>query len=127
MDLIVISLFIIFREQIMSLFTTDEEVLRFAMIRIMRVCGAHFLIASYEISGGALRGMNRSLLPALTSIFGTCAFRLLWVFTVVEKNHTFETLMLVYPISWILTGTIMLTEYFIVRRKVFAAIDGGDG
>ncbi len=123
LDLIVIAVFITFREQIMSLFTTDEEVLSYAMIRIMRVCGTHFLIASYEISGGALRGMNRSLIPALTSIFGTCAFRLLWVFTVVEKNHTFEALMLVYPISWILTGTIMLTEYYIVRRKVFAEID----
>ena len=123
-DLIVVAAFVIFREQIMSLFTTDEEVLRYAMIRIMRVCATHFLIASYEISGGALRGMNRSLIPALTSIFGTCAFRLLWVFTVVEKNHTFETLMLVYPISWILTGTIMLTEYYIVRKKEFAAFDG---
>ena len=121
-DLIVVGIFILLRNEIILLFTTDEAVISYAMIRVMRVCGTHFLIGSYEISGGALRGMNHSLAPALTSIFGTCAFRLLWVFTVVAGNHTFETLMTVYPVSWIITGVIMLTEYFIVRRKVFSEL-----
>ncbi len=122
-DLVVLALFLLFRDPIMSLFTTDEAVLGYAFIRIMRVCGTHFLIGTYEISGGALRGMNHSLLPALISIFGTCAFRLLWVFAVVGKHHTFETLMLVYPASWILTGTLMLTSYFVARKRLFKELE----
>ncbi len=118
-DLIYIALAIIFRAQILSLFTVDEAVLEYANKRVMCVCVFHFLIASYEISAGALRGMNYSLIPALISVFGTCVFRLTWVFTVVRAHHTFETLMYVYPVSWVLTGILMLTSYYIVRGRVF--------
>ncbi len=122
-DLITVCLFVVFREQLLHLFTTDEKVLGFAFTRVYIACGTHFLISTYEISGGALRGMNHSLAPALTSIFGTCAFRLLWVFTAVKKYHTFETLIMVYPVSWVITGALMLTEYFIIRKIEFKAIE----
>ncbi len=119
MDIIVTMSFVIFRYQFLSLFTSDEEVLYFALIRVMTVCICHSLIASYEISGGALRGMNHSLLPALITVFGTCVLRLFWVFAVVGNDHSFETLMRVYPVSWVFTGTVMLASYFTVRHFVF--------
>ena len=123
LDAIVVLLFMLFRVPILHIFTTDEDVMVFALIRATRVCSVHFLIGTYEISGGALRGMNHSLLPALISIFGTCAFRLFWVFAVVSRHHTFETLMLVYPVSWILTGIAMMTAYLTIRKKAFAALE----
>ncbi|MCR5487141.1 MAG: MATE family efflux transporter [Lachnospiraceae bacterium] len=121
-DLCWIAVYLIFRVPFMHLFTTDEEVLRFALIRILHPGATHFLITSYEVSGGAMRGLNRSLVPALISIFGTCAFRMFWVFTVVRKYHTFAVLMDVYPASWIFTGIVMLTAYFLVRKKVYAKL-----
>ncbi|MCR4658479.1 MAG: MATE family efflux transporter [Lachnospiraceae bacterium] len=118
-DLIYIALAVLFRAQILRLFTVDEAVLKYAELRVMCVCVFHFLIASYEISAGALRGMNYSLIPALISVFGTCVLRLTWVFTVVRAHHTFETLMYVYPVSWIFTGIVMLTAYYIVSKRTF--------
>lgn len=118
-DILMIAVFILFRRQLILLFTTDPVVIEYAMDRMMCVCLTHALIGTYEISGGCIRGMNRSLVPALISIFGTCAFRLIYVFTVLPQHHTFGTLMNVYPISWILTGTLMITAYFIIRRKAF--------
>ena len=35
--------------------------------------------------------------------------------------HTFEVLLTVYPISWIITGSAVLIAYFIIRRRVFSA------
>ena len=122
-DILVVILFMLFRVPLLHLFTTDEDVLAFALIRAARVCSVHFLIGSYEISAGALRGMNHSLVPALISIFGTCAFRLVWVFLVVSRHHTFDTLMSVYPVSWVLTGIAMMTAYFIIRKKAFAVLE----
>ncbi|MCR5788974.1 MAG: MATE family efflux transporter [Lachnospiraceae bacterium] len=119
MDLCYLALSLLFRVQIMSLFTMDEAVLHYANLRIMCVCVFHFLIASYEISGGAIRGMNYSLLPALISVFGTCVLRLTWVFTVVRAHHTFEMLMYVYPVSWVFTGIVMMTTYYVVRKRAF--------
>ena len=116
---IIVLLLVTFRYQVIQLFTTDQQVIDYAMIRIMSAFLFHFLIGTYEISGGCLRGMNRSLFPALISIFGTCVFRLIYVFTYIPSHHTFSSLFHVYPLSWILTGAITVSVYFIVRTRVF--------
>lgn len=117
---VIVFLLVTFRYKIILIFTTDPDVIEFAMIRVMSAFFLHFLIASYEVSGGCLRGMNHSLLPALISIFGTCVFRLAYVFLYVSRVHTFSALFHVYPISWVITGVITLTAYFTVRKREFA-------
>ncbi len=118
-DIGTVAVFMLLRYPLIHIFTTDPDVIEFAMVRMMRACLFHALIGTYEISGGCIRGMNRSLVPALISVFGTCAFRLCYVFLVLPQNRTFATLMNVYPISWVFTGIAMLTAYFLIRRRAF--------
>ena len=75
--------------------------------------------SSYEISGAALRGMGFSMIPAILTVFGTCVFRIVWIYTVCRMAPGFDTLMRAYPISWVLTGAAVLIVYFVIRRKVF--------
>ncbi len=119
---LVVFLFVTFRYQAISIFTTEPAIIEFAMKRIMNAFLFHFLIGSYEISGGCLRGMNHSLTPTLISIFGTCVFRLIYVFTYIPTHHTFEELFRVYPLSWVITGIATISVYLIVRRKEFARL-----
>lgn len=119
-DLIILAAILLSRHVIIQLFTTDPAVIAFSMVRFERVVALHFLCATYEVPGGAMRGMNRSMVPALISVLGTCAFRLLYIFTLFPLNRTIENLMLVYPASWVLTGIVMNAAYFIVRKKAFA-------
>lgn len=114
----IVFLLVTFRYRVIGLFTTDPDVIEFAMIRVMNAFILHFLISSYEISGGCLRGMNHSMVPAIISILGTCVFRLLYVFTYLPTHHRFDTLFHVYPLSWVITGTATITAYFIIRRRV---------
>ncbi|MCR5468457.1 MAG: MATE family efflux transporter [Lachnospiraceae bacterium] len=123
-DVLFVAFIIIFRYPVLSIFTTDPAVMEYAIIRIMYDCLFHYLTGTYEISAGCLRGMGHSLMPAMISICGTCVFRLFWVFAFVPMHHEFYILMLVYPISWVLTGTVMTTVYFVTRRKVFATLRG---
>lgn len=119
-DLVVIGSMLLARNLIIQVFTTNPTVISFAMVRILYAFSLHFLCATYEVPAGALRGMNRSMVPALISILGTCAFRLLYVFAVFPMNRTPEMLMLVYPISWVITGVAMNIAYFTVSRKVYS-------
>ena len=121
---VVVFLFVTFRHQLILIFTTDPNVIEFALKRVMNAFFLHYLIASYEVSGGCLRGMNHSLLPALISMIGTCVFRLGYVFFYVSRVHTFEALFRVYPISWVITGTITLIAYFAVRKREFESMSG---
>ena len=120
---IIVALLTTFRYSVIQLFTTDPAVTEFAMIRVMSEFIFHYLIGTYEISGGCLRGMNKSLSPALISIFGTCVFRLIYVFTYIPTHHTFSALFHVYPLSWIITGLITITVYLIERNKLTNSID----
>ena len=79
-----------------------------------------FIASSYEISGAALRGIGYSMTPTVLTIFGTCLLRLVWIFTVVPLSKSYETLLAVYPISWVITGISVCTAYAIIRRKAFS-------
>lgn len=117
------SLIVLFRGTLIKLFTTDPAVIYYANLRIVRVLSLIFLECTYEVSGSALRGMARSLYPAIVTLCGTCVLRLIWVATVFKSFQTYEALMTVYPVSWAVTGLIMIISYFSVRKKLFKQVE----
>ena len=109
---------VIWRNPFASVFTADSMVIEYASIRMMIVMSTKFLTTVYEIPGSAMQGMGHSFTPAILTVFGTCIFRLLWVWTVCRIFPAFEVLLLVYPVSWVITGTAVLAAYYAVRKKV---------
>lgn len=108
---------VVFREFFTSLFSTDPEVIEFASVRMLTALSFQCLASSYEVSGSVLRGMGHSSLPAVMTVFGTCVLRLLWVYLALPLHPTFGFLMAVYPISWVVTGAMVVTAYIRIRRK----------
>ena len=102
-----------------GIFSSDPRVFHYASIRLHTVLILQWLAASYEISGSYMRGLGYSMTPMLLTIFGTCVLRLLWVFTVAYGSPDFTLLMSIYPITWIITGSMVVTAAFIVQRKAF--------
>lgn len=104
-------------DAVLNLFSTDAEVHRYGLMRMHIALSLQWVACSYEISGSALRGMGHSLMPTLYTIVGTCLLRVVWVFAVVPVWPGFDVLMSVYPISWVITGTMVLLSFFYVFRK----------
>ena len=111
-------LFATWSEFFLSFFSSTEGVYHYGGIRMHIVLALQFLACSYEIAGSSLRGMGWSLTPALLTVFGTCMLRIFWVYVICPSWHSFDVLMMVYPISWILTGTLVLCAYWMIIRKV---------
>ena len=118
LDILLIGLIMMFKGTLIQIFTTDPEVISYAMVRMNYALSVHFLCGTYEITAGALRGMNRSMVPAVISVLGTCAVRLLYVWFVFPQFGTIESLILVYPVTWIITCILMNGAYFIARRNL---------
>lgn len=118
-DMILCWTFYFGRVPFVAIFTDNPDVAKYAYMRMMIVLLVHFLISTYESGGAALRGMGYSMTPAVLTVFGTCVLRLLWAYTVCRIWPRFEVLMLVYPISWIITGSSVQIAYFSIRRKAF--------
>lgn len=108
-----------------SLFTADEAVLPYAYSRLTMVLLFQFLASSYEISGGAMRALGYSMTPTVVTIIGTCLLRLLWVWALPVIGGSFDTLMAIYPVSWVITGVSVVAAYFRIRRKAYAKISSG--
>jgi len=117
---LVSSAFYLLREPLLLIFNADPTVLAFGSIRMKYIALLEFLTGSYEISAAAMRGMGYSIIPAVISVLGTVVLRIAWLNTVFVHIHTLEALLLVYPVSWVFTGIVMLTAYFIVRKKAFS-------
>lgn len=113
------SVFILGRGFFLHLYSNDPKVLTFAVQRLLIATTLELLTSTYEISGGAMRGLGHSLSPALITVFGSCVLRLIWVSTVCQYFHEFWVVMIIYPISWVLTGSMMLLAYYLLRRKLF--------
>ena len=111
------ALFVWQQHFFIDLFSTDPSVHEFADIRMDVVLATQALACSYEISGASMRGMGISLLPTILTVFGTCLLRLAWVYIVNPIHHDFHVLMMAYPISWVLTGVMVLVAFAIKARK----------
>ena len=99
------------------IYTNDEVSIRFAVMRMWCVLSGTMLSCLYEIPGGALRGMGHSMLPAAFTVVGSCVLRIIWIYTVFAANKLYWLLMIIYPISWTVTGIAVLISYFVCCRK----------
>lgn len=118
-----LNLFFVWQRRFaISIFTSSPDVYQFAAIRMEIVLLTQALACSYEIAGAALRGLGFSMLPAILTVFGTCVLRLFWVYVICPMIPGFDNLMLIYPISWIITGAAVLIAYYIIQRKLFRPI-----
>lgn len=103
----------------LGVFTIDPEVVRYGLMRFHTVLIVQCLASSYEVSGSYMRALGYSMTPMILTIFGTCVLRLLWIYTYAAKHPSFETLMGIYPITWVITGIMVITAALIVQRKAF--------
>lgn len=111
--------FVLFGPPIASVFTTDPQVIHYCTSRIYVALAFQWIATSYEIPAACMRGLGKSLAPALLTIFGTCFIRLGWIFLVLPHWYGYEHLMLCYPISWVITGVLVSSVYVVASRKAY--------
>lgn len=110
--------FFLMKNILVGLFTTDSVVAGYAFLRMRYVLLLQGLAATYEVTGASLRAYGYSMTPSVLMIFGTCFLRIAWIYTVLVKYHSFTTLLLVYPFTWIATGSLLVFSYFLLLHQI---------
>lgn len=108
----------LFKENLLAIFNADPEVIKWGLVRINYQLTFYFLLAIMEIVGGALRGLGYSLLPTIVTLLGACAFRVFWVFAIFPLKPCMESLMISYPVSWVLVFAVNGTMLFMICRRM---------
>lgn len=109
--LVITSAIVLFRRQILGIFTTDPAVLQLGAYTMLWTVPFNSILLPMEIFGGAMRGTGNSLLPTLITGVCICLFRVIWLATVVSRFHLVELLLVIYPVSWILTSVVFTVVY----------------
>jgi Na+-driven multidrug efflux pump len=104
----------------LGVFTADPQAIEYGVQRLAMVQVFQWIVVSYEVPAGAMRGMGWSMTPTAITIVGSCVLRIVWVLTVFAASPDFATLMVVYPITWVVTGIAMCITFFFVRKRAFA-------
>lgn len=108
--------------QLLSLFNGNPAVIEPGMIRIKAIVSFEFVSAIMEIFSGSMRGYGYSLVPAVVTFVGVCGSRIIWVYSVFRMFPTFTTLMVIYPVSWIITCFALIAAYFRFMKKILPTL-----
>ena len=102
----------IFREELLSLFTTDPAVIAIGGAMMAKIVLFNAVFMPIEVFAGTMRGTGYALPPTIIMCLCVCLVRILWVSLVVSRVHTVAMLCLAYPISWILCAAVFAAVYF---------------
>ena len=77
----------------------------------------YFLVPTYityisiEILSGAIRGTGDSFIPMVMTLGGICLLRVVWLFFVVPLQPRINTVLMSYPVTWIVTSIMFFVYY----------------
>lgn len=111
--------FYLLRYPLLSFFTHDHDVLKFAVIRMLFIALLEPMTALYEVPGASLRGIGHSLMPTLITLMGSCILRIIYMHIMMHRFTSFYQVVMIYPISWAITGASMIILYFRVTKKAY--------
>lgn len=118
---IVSVLFCAFPRPLLQLFTSDPEVLDMGVRVMWLMAPFYFTFVCIEILSGAIRGTGDSLIPMLLTCGGVCVLRILWIIFILPIYPHFETVVVSYPITWVITSVLFLIYYWQggwMRRRI---------
>ena len=106
---------VLFRNTFSGFFTPDPAVIDSAAVRILCILLFEPICNLYEIPAGVLRGSGHALYPAVSTMIGTCAFRIIWICTVFRENPTLPMLYHAFPLSWVATILLVISGFFVIQ------------
>lgn len=114
------NLAVFFGYPLLSLYTSSAAVMEAGMKRLVIICRYYALCGMMDVAVGSLRGLGYAVMPMIVSLIGACGLRLLWIFTFfrLEAFHSTTSLYLTYPVSWLVTFTVHVICFIIVRHKL---------
>ena len=117
---LMIALVVIFGRELLGFFSSSDDVIALGMMRIFWVVLPEPVNVVMETVSDAMRGYGYSMPPAVMTLVCICSIRVIWIWTVFAAMPTYDVLMAVYPVSWIVT-TIGLCWLYVRHQKMLEA------
>lgn len=118
---IVMVVFILFRSELLSLFTNDSEVIEIGSRLFFIIMPMYLLGIPQTMFIKALQGLGKSFVPMMFTLVGVIGIRVIWVLLIFPLNPSIYLLAACYPISS-LTMSLIFTIYYRLEVRKFAKV-----
>ncbi len=114
------SLFFIFGRQLLSIYTSNPDVIEAGRSRMVVTYLTIFICGVMHCLGNSIRGIGHSVMPVVSIMLGCCVFRVFWIAVIfqIEQFHTPFTIFVSSPISWIITAIVNLIFFLYYNKKL---------
>ncbi|MBR1968918.1 MAG: MATE family efflux transporter [Clostridia bacterium] len=113
-----------FSAELSSIMSTTPEVIKYSQQKMIIVSSTYFLFGINEIMGGALKGMGKPIIPAVSTMVFMCLIRFPWVHYIFPLYPNLTFLYLIWPIGWISSIITLLLFYFPAMGKLKKKLTG---
>lgn len=108
----------IFGEEILGIYTSSPEVVKWGMDVFLYTTSTYCIFAVMDLLPGAMRSVGYSAVPMLLSIIGTVGVRIYWIYWQFPSHHQIDYLFICYPLSWIVTVVMQVIYGYYVCREL---------
>jgi len=93
----------LFARELSAFMSTTPAVIEFSRQKMVIISSTYFICGINEVVGGALKALDRPILPTIATLIYICALRFVWVYQIFPLIPNLTFLYLVWPIGWILS------------------------
>ena len=111
------ALMVIFSPQLVSMFDSNPEVIRYGALR-GQICGFFFCLCGFShVSSAVMRGIGKPIVPTVVMLTCWCAVRVVTLMTIGQVYHNILLAIWIYPITWSLSTIVYLIYLRHLRRQ----------
>lgn len=103
---------------ILGTFCPDQAVIAEGLRIIGVTFPVYFIYSLFEVTGGVVRGIGKSVPSMIIVIVNLCLIRILLLEIVDRTVHSVEAVAALYPVTWLLATVSFVIYYLHVRKEM---------
>ena len=103
---------------ILSAFCPDQQVVAEGMRIISVTFPVYFVYSLFEVTGGVVRGIGKSVPSMVIVIVNLCVIRILMLEISDRVFHSVQAVAAVYPLTWLMATLSFVGYYLYVRKQM---------
>ena len=103
---------------ILGAFCPDQAVIAEGRRIIGVTFPVYFIYSLFEVTGGVVRGIGKSVPSMIIVIVNLCLIRILLLEIVDRTVHSVEAVAALYPVTWLLATVLFVIYYLHVRKEM---------
>lgn len=103
---------VLFGRPILSLFTSDPEVIEYGLMAAHIMAPTYTLLAVVNVFGNAVRGAGSAMPPTVIQAVCMCLLRVAWILGLTMIWNDLRVVLYSYPFSWGLAALCMVLYYW---------------